>query len=324
MSGKRMTVLAIDDDLGDAELLRRNLEEIYGPNLEFIHSVEPAQAQRELTRHDIDITFLDYQLGSHTGLELLQTVRSAGDLRPLVVLTGHGDEYVAAHMSREGADEYIAKADLSPKVLERAITNAHTRYKQRKTAADLILQRETLTRAIMEAHAELRRRSRVDPLTGLLNRGAWTEAAELEHKRFQRNNRVYSILMIDLDHFKDLNDSLGHRAGDQCLQAVSRSLQESSRATDHVGRYGGEEFVILAPETSTEGALKFAESIRQSIWDLNLPHPKSPIAERVTLSIGVASAPSAKWESVLYRADLALYSAKRGGRNRVATEPIMV
>lgn len=318
MAAETVTVLAIDDDRGDAEILRRHLEDVYGADLEFVHTANPEQAVRELARRDVDITFLDYHLGGRTGLDVLQTMRSSGDLRPLVVLTGCGDEYAAARLAREGADDYIAKRDLSPTRLRRAIEEARTRYRQRKSRADFEHQREMLTKLILEANAEYARRSRLDPLTKLLNREAWAEAATREHQRSIRYGAPYSILMIDIDHFKALNDSLGHPAGDRALQEVSRCLMQHCRALDVVGRYGGEEFVVLAPETNLAGAGVCAEQLRQAVWDAAVPHPASPVADRVTISIGAAAAPAPHWQDVLQKADHALYAAKQQGRNRIA------
>ncbi len=319
MTTNRLTVLSVDDDEADAELLQRNLEAIDGIDFEFVHSADPAQAQRELANRSIDVTFLDYHLGTRTGLDVLQAMRKAGDLRPLVVLTGSADAYVAAELAREGADDHISKNDLNPDVLRQAIEEARIRYNRRKTMADLGRQRETLSKLILEANIELRQKAQLDPLTKLLNRAAWADAAKLEHKRSIRYGRLYTILMIDVDHFKDFNDTLGHQAGDNCLQQLSQCFLQTSRVCDSVGRYGGEEFVILAPETDGNGAAQFAEQIRLAVWELNIAHPTSPVADTVTVSIGSATTRGSRWEDAHRQADEALYEAKRRGRNTVCT-----
>jgi len=317
MSDEAPTILSIEDDPGDAELLRRNLERIYGRNFRFVHARNAEEAQRELGGRHVDVTFLDYRLGAQTGLDLLRRIRSSGDLRPLVVLTGQGDEYVAASLAKEGADDYLGKRDLSPETLQQAITEARSRYQRRKTAAEFERQRRLFTELICQAHVELERKSRLDPLTKLLNRAAWAELVEAEHARARRYDRDYCILMIDVDHFKKLNDTLGHPQGDVCLQNLARCLLENCRAADQPGRYGGEEFVVLAPETDLYGGQVLAEQLRRSVWNQNIPHPASPVADRVTVSVGVAAGPEEHWEEVLNRADQALYEAKRAGRNRV-------
>ncbi|MBN2561508.1 MAG: diguanylate cyclase [Phycisphaerae bacterium] len=168
-----------------------------------------------------------------------------------------------------------------------------------------------------ELNAELTILSRADPLTTLYNRRAWEEALTREHDRFRRHGCTYSIIMIDVDNFKAFNDCQGHQAGDECLRSVAGSIAASCRRVDVVGRYGGEEFTVLAPDTRLETGVKLAERIRKAIWALDLSHPCSPTAERVTISLGVAESTAGCWEHVLRASDDALYLAKRAGRNMV-------
>ena len=176
---------------------------------------------------------------------------------------------------------------------------------------------EHLSNELQLMNAELERLTRVDPLTELLNRRAWEEAAELEHARSQRTGRPYSVIMIDLDHFKRLNDALGHQAGDRCLRLVAKCIQQTCRSVDIVGRYGGEEFVILAPETDARQAVDLAERIRLCLCEANIPHPASPVANRMTASFGVAAGGERGIAATANEADQALYQAKKAGRNKV-------
>ncbi len=172
-------------------------------------------------------------------------------------------------------------------------------------------------REMERLNAELTVLSKSDPLTGIANRRAWEDAVNREQERYDRHECVYSIVMIDIDYFKVYNDSQGHQKGDECLRQVAQTIASSCRTVDLAGRYGGEEFAILAPDTPIETGLKFAERVRKAVWELALPHPSSPIAARVTISVGVASVTSGSWEDVLKRADDALYVAKKAGRNMV-------
>ena len=176
---------------------------------------------------------------------------------------------------------------------------------------------EDLARELAKRNSELALQARVDPLTKLLNRTAWDESADREQERSQRCNRSYSIVMIDVDHFKAYNDSQGHQAGDECLRRVARSIASVCRTTECVGRYGGEEFVVLVPETNLEGGRLLAERIRGAIAEMNISHPASPTIDRVTVSVGVASSAVKSWVHLLTEADDALYSAKKIGRNQV-------
>ena len=123
--------------------------------------------------------------------------------------------------------------------------------------------------------------------------------------------------MIDIDHFKAYNDSQGHQAGDECLRRVTQSIATVCRTTEFVGRYGGEEFVVLVPETNLDRGRVLAERIRGAIEELSISHPASPTPHRVTVSIGVASGAAGSWEGLLKEADVALYTAKKNGRNQV-------
>ncbi len=158
-----------------------------------------------------------------------------------------------------------------------------------------------------------------DSLTGLANRRAFDEVFIKECKRSHRTQFVLSVLMIDVDFFKQYNDALGHTAGDEALRAVADCIATNCRRpADEPARYGGEEFVILLPETPAVGAAHLADLIRQAVWDRNIPHPHG-VDGRLTLSIGAASAIPASekdFAKIIASADLALYRAKEMGRNR--------
>ncbi|HWQ08391.1 MAG TPA: sensor domain-containing diguanylate cyclase, partial [Holophaga sp.] len=162
----------------------------------------------------------------------------------------------------------------------------------------------------------------VDGLTGVLNRRRLTEAIEDAHVKARRYARSAGVIMVDLDHFKRINDTHGHEAGDTVLRAVSRAFSTGLRGVDSVGRFGGEEFVILLPETGLDGAASLAERLRRSVEALDIQLP-GRTAIQVTASFGVSVLTSGDpaYEAVLRRADKALYRAKQAGRNRVEVEP---
>lgn len=164
---------------------------------------------------------------------------------------------------------------------------------------------------------------RIDELTRIGNRRFFEEQLANEWKRADRAGNTLAVISADVDHFKAYNDRYGHPAGDRCLIGVARAMSSAlQRPGDAAARIGGEEFAFVLPQTSFLGAEQVAERIRETVWDLNLPHAASPVAERVTVSLGVASSdhPSVASAADLIRAsDAALYEAKRGGRNRVAT-----
>ena len=195
--------------------------------------------------------------------------------------------------------------------------------------ADATRQLEAKTHALEQANEHLataietlHRISTQDGLTGLANRRHFDETLALEWRRAMRSRMPLSLLLLDLDAFKEFNDAAGHQAGDDCLRRAAEALRESvHRAADLVARYGGEELVVLLPETDDEHARAIAEHLRERIEMLGIEHPGSPFGV-VTVSIGVATAVPSRdgegCEELVRRADAALYEAKRTGRNRVA------
>ncbi|MFT3857283.1 MAG: GGDEF domain-containing protein [Aquabacterium sp.] len=156
-----------------------------------------------------------------------------------------------------------------------------------------------------------------DALTGLLNRRAIEYLLDREDQRLQRFGDPFSVLLVDIDHFKRINDRLGHAAGDAVLCAVSRTLQAKAREVDRVARYGGEEFCILLPHTVHEGALQAAERLRAAVNQVDIPWNDEHIAVSISTGLACAAEPGESLQSLLRRADEALYQAKAEGRNRV-------
>jgi two-component system, cell cycle response regulator len=188
------------------------------------------------------------------------------------------------------------------------------------TAAVAVIQRARIVEHTMADNARLEQLAQTDPLTQLLNRRALTERISAEMERALRYDSTLALLMIDLDHFKKVNDSYGHLVGDDVLRDVGQLLRNTIRASDIVARYGGEEFLILLPETDDEGAETFADRVRASMEQHLFASDSLGEPLRLTASIGVAMFPAARIESVedlFSRADAALYRAKADGRNRV-------
>ena len=170
------------------------------------------------------------------------------------------------------------------------------------------------TAALVAANHELEQLARVDTLTGLQNRKSANERLHLEFLRFKRSGRAYYVLFMDIDCFKEINDTFGHEAGDQVLRQMASVLKDSLRETDFVARYGGEEFLAILAETTAQGALATAEIVRGTVAKQSFP-----VVKQVTVSIGVAMAQGEdkNEEEAVRRADCALYEAKGNGRNTV-------
>ena len=190
-----------------------------------------------------------------------------------------------------------------------------TKRKQNETA--LLTARQEL----QEANEKLREQARSDALTGIANRRHFDEILHQEMHRTGRSDSPLSLILCDIDYFKLYNDHYGHLAGDRCLQQVATGIRETfKRAGDFCARYGGEEFAIIMPATSPEDARLLAERLNQAVWALDLPHEASRIADRISLSVGVATiipGENASMMDIIAAADEALYLAKENGRNRV-------
>ena len=171
--------------------------------------------------------------------------------------------------------------------------------------------------ALQQANIQLKALSREDRLTGLYNRGYWEECLEHEFDRFVRSQTLSSVVMLDIDFFKKVNDTYGHQAGDEVIRVVAQTMQYHARKTDIVGRYGGEEFGIILLDTNGERAMVFAERLRAAVEALVVSYGEHKL--RFTISLGVAECrnefqTALEW---LEQADQALYQSKQSGRNWV-------
>ena len=187
-------------------------------------------------------------------------------------------------------------------------------------AAVAVVQRAQVIETTRADNARLEHLATTDPLTALLNRRALTERLTTEMERALRYDGTVALLLIDLDHFKRVNDTHGHLVGDAVLRGVAELLVQAVRTSDLVGRYGGEEFLVVLPETDDEGAASFAERVRERVAEHEFRAWDDGRALRMTASIGVATFPAARIENVVdlfARADAALYRAKADGRDRV-------
>ncbi|MFU8789541.1 MAG: GGDEF domain-containing protein [Methylobacter sp.] len=171
---------------------------------------------------------------------------------------------------------------------------------------------------ILRSHSEiLKKEATTDSLTDICNRRFFDAHYEIAVADAKRQKYPLSIFMVDIDFFKPYNDHYGHIAGDTVIKQVANALKSQlSRATDIVARYGGEEFVLVMPHLAEDVAAQFAEKLRSAVFDLAIPHIKSPLFSQITISIGVCSGIPGAHDNMLNKADTALYQAKQKGRNQ--------
>lgn len=195
-----------------------------------------------------------------------------------------------------------------------AIANAVLYAESRRRAEDL--------EKAFALYREATRQAMTDQLTGLNNRRCFDDLSARELAAAKAAGRPLALLLLDIDHFKSLNDTYGHIAGDLALAEVAKAVQQCARVRDVPARMGGEEFAVLCPDTPAEAAMALAERIREAVAALRLTDPTAGPLRQVTVSVGVATlrAPDAKVTDLVARADGALYACKRGGRNQVQLE----
>lgn len=167
-----------------------------------------------------------------------------------------------------------------------------------------------------EVNKQLEELSKIDGLTQLLNRRTWENLLQMEYKRLQRSHAISTLVMFDIDHFKRVNDSYGHPAGDEVIRTVSKVLRDQKRDTDVSGRYGGEEFGVILPDTDGAGGMVFCERLRKAIEDTVITHNGQHIPITVSLGLAEVSFDGNSYMKWLQFTDEALYEAKQSGRNR--------
>ncbi len=298
MSGEHgIVVLLVEDDDEDAAILCRRLERVADRTVSVIRASSETEALSRLAAEHVDLVFLDLNLrGGGSGMSLLKRMQAQRLDLPVIVVTGASDEGRAADAMKSGAYDYIPKDSLTAELLQGSIRNALKRHSLETERAQMV---ETLTELTV-----------TDELTGLANRRYLARKLDEEVARAGRTGDPFALLMIDLDHFKGVNDQYGHQVGDEVLTRCAGALQGNVRKTDFVARYGGEEFCVVLVATPAGGALHIAEKVRNVVKVLPPP--------AVTISIGVASWKSrTSAEDMVARADKALYQAKAQGRDCV-------
>ncbi len=304
-----IAILLVEDNIDDVDVLRRYIRRAAGSfRVEIAYN--GADALEKARVHPFDVVLVDQHLPDLPGEKLIARLREVVPELPAVMLTGHGDERLAVEVMKAGAYDYLRKDDLEPQVLLRTLHN--------------VLERARLEAEVRRANERLLEWAIRDGLTGLYNHRHFQELLRTEFARALRSGRPLACLLLDLDHFKQVNDTYGHPFGDEVLKMLARTLQAEARKGDVIARYGGEEFVLALPDTDAGGAQTLAERICQRVAAEPFVHDGHTTP--VTVSIGVSSTadPRVRSERELVKlADGALYSAKRQGRNRVclADEP---
>src|SRR5688500_10370014 len=288
--------------------MRETLEDHFGAG-----TVVGAESGRAALAHDLrafDLILSDYNLPDRTGMDLLDDIKRRC-ATPVIMVTGENVGQIAVEAIRRGAVDYVVKFGdylfTIPLVIEKNMT-----------VAKMIKEREALRRELEEKNAQLEQMAATDPLTGLYNRRHFSRVLDQLFAETQRYDKDLACVMIDLDAYKMLNDTMGHQVGDQLLVMAGKVIGAKMRRMDIAARYGGDEFVLLLPHASGEEAAGVATRIRDEFASASAVAIGR--AQGVTMSIGIASSKTTgaiAGDQLVAQADAALYKAKEMGRDRL-------
>lgn len=300
------TVLIADDSLVIRAVVRRGLED---EGYQVMEAVDGLDALGRCRQRAPDVILLDIEMPGLDGYQVLAELKSDAGLKdiPVVFLTSRGSMNDVVAGLRGGAHDYLKKPFEAVELLARVGAALHVKKLQ-----DQLRQR----------NAELHRLSSTDGLTGLFNRRYLDEELARRNQDSLRHHDVLCLLLLDIDHFKQVNDTYGHPAGDLVLQAFADRIGIGLRAGDIAGRWGGEEFLAILPRTNLDGALDVAERIRSATAATPVSVTGQDIS--VTISGGCALGPADSTSALIRLADQCLYQAKGAGRNRIVAAALPV
>ena len=291
----QLTVLVIEDHPDQRDLLAIVLQR---EGYRVVTAANGIEALDKLSHEEVHIALSDIMMPKMDGFELIKTIRSNSALKHtyLILITARIQEGDRVRGLDLGADDYITKPFSFSELLARVRVGSR----------------------VVQYQQHLEYQTQVDSLTGLFNRRAFEKKIDEEFERANRYGHPLSLLILDIDNFKSINDTYGHHGGDATLVKISETLRNKTRQSDFSSRYGGEEFVLILPETDQDSALRVATKIHEEIKSSTFGTATSEFF--LTVSIGLSSTSTkdyANWNQMLEDADQALYEAKNKGKNRV-------
>ncbi len=300
----KKTVLVIDD----SDTLREDiLRTLRGVSLfdTYLEACDGLDGFKVLLNNRVDLVLCDLEMPRMDGFRFLSMMRAREEFQdlPVIILTGREDRDTKIRGLEQGASDFVTKPFDTGELVARVRVQ---------------LKMKGLQDELKRSNEMLRTLSITDPLTHLHNRRHLMEMVDKEFQRSSRKGAPLSLVILDIDYFKKINDTYGHQEGDRVLTILADIVRRRLRSYDLAARYGGEEFVLLLPETPVQEALSIAERLRLEVQEHVFDGSLQGLV--ITISLGVATFPSSRVESIdsLFRqADEALYRAKQGGRNRV-------
>ncbi len=294
---KKQRILVVDDSAENIDILVSLFKDDYM----VAAARDGAKSLKMAEKNPPDLILLDIIMPGMDGYEVCRKLKENEVTRdiPVIFITALSEAIDEARAFGIGAVDFISKP-FQP-IVVKARVNTHLNLKKKSD--------------MLEALAA------IDGLTDIYNRRKFDETMDIEWRRAARSQGPLSLIMVDIDHFKLFNDNYGHARGDECLKKVAEALKNALRRPgDFVGRYGGEEFAVILADSDAAGALHVAETLRQTIADLNIPHEYSRIAPYITISLGVATvlfpAPGATFEKFIDAAEACSSNPRRTAGTR--------
>ncbi len=296
-------ILAVDDNETNIDILL----ELLGEKYDVMVAIDGASALEIAQEEEIDLILLDIMMPEMDGYEVCKRLKQNPKTKeiPVIFLTAKSDEDSIEKAYDVGGIDYITKP-FRPKELLARVNRE--------------LKIQSLIKELKASYEKLQELAQTDPLTRLYNRRYFSEISSNILNLAKREKKPLSVVMLDIDKFKRVNDTYGHQVGDEVIVSLANILKANKRESDIVCRYGGEEFVILLPNTPIDGAVNFANKLREKVQSYILNLDDGTIL-KFTISLGVSSVnleKEATIEKALNRADEALYESKNSGRNRVS------
>jgi diguanylate cyclase (GGDEF)-like protein len=320
MNDEQINVLIIEDNPPDSVIVREYLKRDTERHFEVVTAIDLDEGLERLSREEIDIVLLDLSLPDCEGYETFNRVHSHSPKVPVVVMTGLDDEEMAVSVLSEGAQDFLVKGRFDSDLLKRSVTFSIEREKVERDLLDANKEIAGLAAHLQEVLESVTEMAHKDPLTGIANSRYFYEVATLELEMERRyNHPSLALAYLDIDDFKAVNDRHGHMVGDQLLRKVARIMSDEIRSVDVPARVGGDEFVILLPESDAEACMTAMRRLQSHLLRV-MEENEWP----VTVSIGVAcySSVPASVEEMVASADRLMYEVKNEGKNGIRIETV--
>lgn len=313
---EHMPILVVDDEKSVRTVLCEVLQE---DGFAVTEAANAEQALEIMQTARFALVITDIVMPGMTGIELLEKIKQLYPETQVIIMTSHASLETAITALRYGAYDYFFKPFEDLELVSAATARAIEKVRLVEENKKLIEELNTQNKKLAKVNRILKNLACRDGLTGIFNHRYFQDSLSAEINRSVRPAGIFSLLFLDVDHFKHYNDINGHQKGDKLLRSLALILAKSIRKSDILARYGGEEFVIILPETSKTNALKFGEKLRRCVEKYPFPGKEAQPGNNLTISIGISAFPEDGTDrySLIKHADQALYQAKNSGRNMV-------